>query len=274
MVCASDQSLWWLSQIAITMVIFMDHITGVISRITIYISSINNSWCVLLSVDRHDSSFLTFSKGDLILLDEHTGEHLLARGWAHGVNDRTKKRGNLHMDSIYVLPAITKPQYDIVVSGLFFQLIILWPSQHNFMHVAVIWLGYKVLLPGCCFPCDWGIFDKAESLPILKPVFRPVFSVTNTELELLSAWSLICSCCIHVVVLWVLLFSPIFEKYTCRWINYSKWLHVINAYMNVLNIYMMPCKKGCIHNSHSVFPGQALREEWMSKLMYLHFRHW
>ncbi|XP_053334493.1 unconventional myosin-VIIa isoform X3 [Clarias gariepinus] len=64
--------------------------------------------------DRHDSSFLTFSKGDLILLDEHTGEDLLTWGWAHGVNDRTKKRGDFHADRVYVLPSLTRPQYDIV----------------------------------------------------------------------------------------------------------------------------------------------------------------
>ncbi|XP_062868377.1 unconventional myosin-VIIa isoform X2 [Trichomycterus rosablanca] len=62
----------------------------------------------------HNSSFLTFSKGDLILLDEHTGEHVLTSGWAHGVNDRTKRRGDFPADCVYVLPTITRPQYDIV----------------------------------------------------------------------------------------------------------------------------------------------------------------
>uniref|UniRef100_A0A671LN89 Unconventional myosin-VIIa-like n=1 Tax=Sinocyclocheilus anshuiensis TaxID=1608454 RepID=A0A671LN89_9TELE len=62
----------------------------------------------------HDSSFLRFSKGDLIFLDEHTGEQVLNSGWAHGVNDRTKKRGDFPADSVYVLPTITRPQYDIV----------------------------------------------------------------------------------------------------------------------------------------------------------------
>uniref|UniRef100_A0A672LLI6 Myosin VIIA n=1 Tax=Sinocyclocheilus grahami TaxID=75366 RepID=A0A672LLI6_SINGR len=61
----------------------------------------------------HDSSFLRFSKGDLIFLDEHTGEQVLNSGWAHGVNDRTKKRGDFPADSVYVLPTITRPQYDI-----------------------------------------------------------------------------------------------------------------------------------------------------------------
>ncbi|XP_058614068.1 unconventional myosin-VIIa isoform X2 [Onychostoma macrolepis] len=62
----------------------------------------------------HDSSFLRYSKGDLIFLDEHTGEQVLNSGWAHGVNDRTKKRGDFPADSVYVLPTITRPQYDIV----------------------------------------------------------------------------------------------------------------------------------------------------------------
>ncbi|XP_048023383.1 unconventional myosin-VIIa [Megalobrama amblycephala] len=61
-----------------------------------------------------DSSFLRFSKGDLIFLDEQTGEQVLTSGWAHGVNDRTKKRGDFPADSVYVLPTITRPQYDIV----------------------------------------------------------------------------------------------------------------------------------------------------------------
>ncbi|KAL0162778.1 hypothetical protein M9458_042174, partial [Cirrhinus mrigala] len=74
---------------------------------------------VVALVDSHypagqDSSFLRFSKGDLIFLDEHTGEQVLNSGWTHGVNDRTKKRGDFPADSVYVLPTITRPQYDIV----------------------------------------------------------------------------------------------------------------------------------------------------------------
>lgn len=63
-----------------------------------------------------DSTFLSFAKGDLIMLDEHDGEHVMNSGWAHGVNDRTKQRGDFPADCVYVLPTITKPQYDLVVS--------------------------------------------------------------------------------------------------------------------------------------------------------------
>ncbi|XP_030648187.1 unconventional myosin-VIIa-like [Chanos chanos] len=61
-----------------------------------------------------DATFLRFSKGDLILLDEHNGEQVLNSGWAQGVNDRTKQKGSFPANSVYVLPTITRPQYDIV----------------------------------------------------------------------------------------------------------------------------------------------------------------
>lgn len=63
-----------------------------------------------------DSTFLSFSKGDLIILDEHDGEHVMNSGWAHGINDRTKRRGDFPADCVYILPTITRPQYELVVS--------------------------------------------------------------------------------------------------------------------------------------------------------------
>uniref|UniRef100_A0A4W6D941 Myosin VIIA n=1 Tax=Lates calcarifer TaxID=8187 RepID=A0A4W6D941_LATCA len=48
-----------------------------------------------------DSTFLSFSKGDLIILDEHDGEHVMNSGWAHGINDRTKHRGDFPADCVY-----------------------------------------------------------------------------------------------------------------------------------------------------------------------------
>ncbi|XP_056909520.1 unconventional myosin-VIIa isoform X1 [Takifugu flavidus] len=61
-----------------------------------------------------DSNFLSFSKGDLIILDEHDGEHVMNSGWAHGVNDRTKYKGDFPADCVYILPTITRPQYELV----------------------------------------------------------------------------------------------------------------------------------------------------------------
>uniref|UniRef100_A0A3Q3A570 Myosin VIIAb n=1 Tax=Kryptolebias marmoratus TaxID=37003 RepID=A0A3Q3A570_KRYMA len=65
-----------------------------------------------------ESTFLSFSKGDLIILDEHDGEHVMNSGWAHGINDKTKQRGDFPADCVYVLPTLSRPQYDIVMSLL------------------------------------------------------------------------------------------------------------------------------------------------------------
>ncbi|KAM9853200.1 myosin VIIAa isoform 1-T1 [Aulostomus maculatus] len=60
------------------------------------------------------STFLSFLKGDLILLDQDTGEQVLNSGWAHGVNERTNQRGDFPADCVYVLPTMTRPQQEIV----------------------------------------------------------------------------------------------------------------------------------------------------------------
>ncbi|XP_074497155.1 myosin VIIAa [Sebastes fasciatus] len=61
-----------------------------------------------------ESTFLSFMKGDLILLDQDTGEQVLNSGWAHGVNERTNQRGDFPADCVYVLPTVTRPQPEIV----------------------------------------------------------------------------------------------------------------------------------------------------------------
>ncbi|XP_076002110.1 unconventional myosin-VIIa-like [Genypterus blacodes] len=61
-----------------------------------------------------ESTFLSFMKGDLILLDQDCGEQVLNSGWAHGINERTNKRGDFPADCVYVLPSMTRPQTDIV----------------------------------------------------------------------------------------------------------------------------------------------------------------
>ncbi|XP_034723694.1 myosin VIIAa [Etheostoma cragini] len=61
-----------------------------------------------------ESTFLSFLKGDLILLDQDTGEQVLNSGWAHGVNERTNHRGDFPADCVYVLPTMTRPQQEVV----------------------------------------------------------------------------------------------------------------------------------------------------------------
>uniref|UniRef100_A0AAQ6AGS4 Myosin VIIAa n=1 Tax=Amphiprion ocellaris TaxID=80972 RepID=A0AAQ6AGS4_AMPOC len=62
-----------------------------------------------------ESTFLSFLKGDLIVLDQDTGEQVLSSGWAHGINERTNQRGDFPADCVYVLPSMTRPQQDIAL---------------------------------------------------------------------------------------------------------------------------------------------------------------
>ncbi|XP_045511744.1 myosin-VIIa [Colias croceus] len=61
------------------------------------------------------SSFLTFQKGDLIILEEDsTGESVLNNSWCIGRCERTMERGDFPAETVYVLPALTKPPPDIL----------------------------------------------------------------------------------------------------------------------------------------------------------------
>ncbi|XP_069060011.1 unconventional myosin-VIIa [Pleurodeles waltl] len=61
-----------------------------------------------------DSGFLSFLKGDLIILDHDTGEHVMSSGWATGMNERTKQKGDFPTECVYVLPSVTMPAMEVV----------------------------------------------------------------------------------------------------------------------------------------------------------------
>lgn len=71
-----------------------------------------------LSEAGEESGFLSFAKGDLIILDHDTGEQVMNSGWANGINERTKQRGDFPTDCVYVMPTVTTPPREIVVCGL------------------------------------------------------------------------------------------------------------------------------------------------------------
>ncbi|XP_034147584.1 myosin VIIAa isoform X2 [Esox lucius] len=72
-----------------------------------------------------ESTFLSFQKGDLILLDLETGQQVMTSGWAHGINERTNQKGDFPVDAVYVLPTVTRPQVEIVA------LITMTPDQRQ-----------------------------------------------------------------------------------------------------------------------------------------------
>lgn len=65
------------------------------------------------------SSFLSFRKGDLIILeDESSGETVINSGWCVGRCERTGEKGDFPAETVYVLPSLTKPPNDILVTFL------------------------------------------------------------------------------------------------------------------------------------------------------------
>ncbi|XP_014645839.1 PREDICTED: unconventional myosin-VIIa [Ceratotherium simum simum] len=72
-----------------------------------------------------DSGFLSFAKGDLIILDHDTGEQVMNSGWANGINERTKQRGDFPTDCVYVMPTVTMPPREIVA------LVTMTPAQRQ-----------------------------------------------------------------------------------------------------------------------------------------------
>lgn len=61
------------------------------------------------------TSFLSFLKGDLILLEEDSsGETVLNNGWCIGRCERSQERGDFPAETVYVLPTMTRPPNDIL----------------------------------------------------------------------------------------------------------------------------------------------------------------
>jgi len=72
--------------------------------------------CCLLSDDRQ--SFLNFQKGDLIVLEQISGDggNFINSSWCYGECLRTGFSGDFPAECVYVLPTITKPPAEILVS--------------------------------------------------------------------------------------------------------------------------------------------------------------
>ncbi len=72
------------------------------------------------------SSFLSFMKGDLIILEQENGEAVMNSGWCYGECARNGRRGDFPAECVYVLPTITKPPPEILVSLFVWLLLIIY----------------------------------------------------------------------------------------------------------------------------------------------------
>ena len=64
------------------------------------------------------SAFLSFHKGDLIMLENKTGEDALQSGWSYGTCERTGAKGDFPAECVYLLPSLEKPLPAVLVRGL------------------------------------------------------------------------------------------------------------------------------------------------------------
>eukprot|EP00057_Strongylocentrotus_purpuratus_P025453 XP_011679927.1 PREDICTED: myosin-VIIa [Strongylocentrotus purpuratus] len=60
------------------------------------------------------SSYLSFQRGDLIVLEQENGDQGMNQGWCYGQNDRTGQKGDFPSDCVYVMPTKTKPPNEVV----------------------------------------------------------------------------------------------------------------------------------------------------------------
>lgn len=96
------------------------------------------------------SSFLTFQKGDLIVLDDDsTGETVMNSGWCIGRCERTGQKGDFPAEAVYVLPALSQPPHDILVIDwvIFYLFIYLLFFIMNHCNQPIKTKGYFVIKP-------------------------------------------------------------------------------------------------------------------------------
>ncbi len=77
---------------------------------------LNTYLCGIYFLSGEGSAFLSFRKGDLIKLENETGEDVMKSGWCFGQCDRTGAKGDFPAECVYVLPTLVKPPTAILVN--------------------------------------------------------------------------------------------------------------------------------------------------------------
>ena len=63
-----------------------------------------------------ERNFLALQKGDLIVMENETGESVLNSSWCNGTSERTGKTGDFPTEVVYIIPTLDKPTSEIMVS--------------------------------------------------------------------------------------------------------------------------------------------------------------
>jgi hypothetical protein len=70
---------------------------------------------IFLTCVGEGSEFLSFKKGDLIVLGNERGEDVMTSGWCYGECVRTQAKGDFPAECVYVLPTLRKPPAQVLV---------------------------------------------------------------------------------------------------------------------------------------------------------------
>ena len=63
-----------------------------------------------------ESAFLGFKKGDLIHMENAEGDDVIKSGHCYGECIRTRTKGDFPAECVYVLPTISRPTAEVLVS--------------------------------------------------------------------------------------------------------------------------------------------------------------
>ena len=72
-------------------------------------------WLLAHFLSGEGSAFLSFRKGDLIILENETGEDIMQSSWCYGQCERTGAKGDFPAQCVYALPTLTKPLPAVLV---------------------------------------------------------------------------------------------------------------------------------------------------------------